>query len=129
MATGLGEGEGEGSSSPGLPRSHSSLSPWSPLGAGALGALKGRFQRLSRPRALTFPQRTSEWYGLQQPAALFSVCQLPGYPGEGRTEAGAAARWAHGARRPLSPPVSPGLSLPGFSLTFPEQCFPFEGGG
>lgn len=39
MATGLGEGEG--SSVPGLPRAHSSLSPWSPLGGGGAGGTQG----------------------------------------------------------------------------------------
>lgn len=104
MATGLGEGEG--GSVPGLAGAHSSLSPWSPLGGrGRWGPLEEVSLNASSALWLTFPHRTFEWYGLQQPAALFSACQLPGYPGEGQ-----AGRWALGARRPLSPSASLGLS-------------------
>lgn len=110
MATGLGEGEG--SPVPGLPRAHSSLSPWSPLGGrGRWGTQGGGLNASSALWLSPSPIRRLNGMVCSSQRPLFSACQLPGYPGEGPAEGGEqAGRWALGTRRPLSPPASLGLS-------------------
>lgn len=93
MATGLGSGRGEPCRGVQLlPKPSRGLTPACLLGA----LLAGRAEAWGRrgqgfpasAETLTFPHRVFEWYGRQPAGLLFSACQPPGYPGEGRGAAG-----------------------------------------
>lgn len=125
MATGLGEGAGSC-----VPTPSQGLTPACLLGGlqrgGGTRETQGGGFNASAALWLS-PSPTGRVNGtVCGQRSLFSVCQPPGYQGEGLPMVGTGREMGLGAPPPLPSPWA--FHLPGLSLNFPEKYFPFAGG-